>query len=242
MMKFISIVISLWILLTINSIAQIQFKPVEYRYLNGETGLREYLTKNAVFPANSLINGTIGFSLSSITINPKGAIADIKIINPIDQFIDKEVTRVLRSSAQFWLKCDTLIKSQTFYIQIAFVISTLKSYSMVTSQVSSPFFIDPVVISAVMITYGGSVMDQTNELLGIKCSVLLSSKQYEESLAYIDELIRRNPFNREFYQFRIFIYRNMGRSDLIEKDIERMTNFAEGISLDEILYKYQESP
>jgi tetratricopeptide (TPR) repeat protein len=221
--------------LTINVIAQNQPKPIEYRFLYGETGLRDYLSRNSTFPANSILNNTIGFSLSSITINPYGAIEDIKILNPIDQFIDKEVTRVLKSSASLWQKCDTINKSQTFYIQIAFIIETWKSDFMILSPVRNIFFMEPVVVSVSRWTSEEALMFQTNELLGVKSNILVNCGRYQESLTFLDELIRRNPFSKELYQFRIMVYRKIGNNDLINKDLRRLTDFAEGLTLDEIL-------
>jgi tetratricopeptide (TPR) repeat protein len=207
--------------LTINVIAQNQPKPIEYRFLYGETGLRDYLSRNSTFPANSILNNTIGFSLSSITINPYGAIEDIKILNPIDQFIDKEVTRVLKSSASLWQKCDT--------------IETWKSDFMILSPVRNIFFMEPVVVSVSRWTSEEALMFQTNELLGVKSNILVNCGRYQESLTFLDELIRRNPFSKELYQFRIMVYRKIGNNDLINKDLRRLTDFAEGLTLDEIL-------
>lgn len=221
--------------LKINAIAQDHPKPIEYRFLNGETGIRNYLKRNSVFPMISVLNKTIGFSLSSITINPYGAIEIISILNPIDPYIDKEVTRVLKSSAGSWLKCDTIKNNQTFYIQIAFVIASLNTDLIVSSPVRNIFFIDPVAVTVSGWTSEQTLMTQTNELLGVKCSILLGCGRYQESLQFIDELIRRNPFSKELYQFRILIYRNMGESDLIDKDLRRLTDFAEGFTLDEVV-------
>jgi hypothetical protein len=226
-----------WITFTFTAIAQGQVKPVEYRFLYGEAGLKDYLKRNSVYPKNSIYNNTIGFSLSSITINRFGAIENIKIINPVDQFIDKEVIRVLRSSASLWQLCDTINRSQTFYIQIAFIISTFQSDILVTSPVKSAFFVGPAVVTVKEFNPVMALNIETNEFLIVKCGILIGCERYEEAVPFIDELIRRNPFSKELYQLRILIYRNMGLANLIDEDLEKMTDFAEGLSLDEILNK-----
>lgn len=238
MIRRVSILISFCILLFVPSNSQNLAKPVEYRFLNGETGLRYYLTKNCAYPDNSILNNTIGFSLSAITINNFGAIENIKIINPVDQYIDKEVIRVLKSTAGFWQKCDTIFKSQTFYVQIAFTISTSLSDLFVSTPVKSPFFIDPVVLPVTRFSTERSLMTQTNEFLGVKSSILVGCELYNEALPYVNELIRRNPFSKELYQFRIFIFRNLGLTYLVDQDLIKLSNFAEGLSLFDILNKY----
>jgi acyl CoA:acetate/3-ketoacid CoA transferase beta subunit len=51
----------------------------------------------------------------------------------------------------------------------------------------------------------------------------------------INELIKRDPFNRELYKIRILVNSNLGRIELVKKDSLMLTNFAEGYSIDEIV-------
>ena len=78
-------------------------------------------------------------------------------------------------------------------------------------------------------------MPQSDEFLAIKCIVSVSSGLYDAALSFIDELIRRNPFKKELYQYRITIYEKINRMDLVEVDIQKLSNFADGISLEGIL-------
>jgi hypothetical protein len=224
--------------LSYNVLAQTQIKPIEYRFKNGEKGLVDFLSGRVIYPKFSQVAGTIGFSISGISITPEGKIDNIKIINPIDELIDNEVFSLLKLSAKFWLKCDTISHNQTFYIQIAFVISGSSLKVSVTSPVSYKFFIEPVTVTAPNSINDVAFVPQSDELIAVKCIVLVSSKNYNEALDFINELIKRNPFKKELYQYRITINKNINRQDLIEADVQKLTNFADGFSLDEILNRY----
>ena len=127
--------------------------------------------------------------------------------------------------------------NQTFFIQIAFVISGSALKISVTSPVSYRFFIEPVTITNMNLENDGASLPQSDELVAIKCIVLVSSQRYNEALDFINELIKRNPFKKELYQYRITIYKNMNRQDLIEAEVQKLTNFADGLSLDDLLNK-----
>ena len=230
--------IILCILLPLNGLAQTQLKPVEYRFTNGEKGLKEFIIQNVKYPIFSQMYRSIGFSISRISITPKGKIENIKIINPIDEYIDAEVIRMLKSSSTLWLKCDTIRYDQAFYIQIVFVLSGPALNFMVLNPVTNRMFIEPVTVKREYSINKDSSKPETDESLAIKCSVLAYSEKYYEALNFIDDLIRRNPFRKEYYQYRIWVCKKLGRMDLIEIDIQKLSNFADGLSLAEILNEY----
>lgn len=230
--------IAICFFLSFNILAQTLVKPIEYRFKNGEKGLADFIEERVVYPKVSKLVGSIGFSISGISITPEGKIGNIKIINPIDEFIDNEVIRLLRSSAKLWIKCDTISHNQTFFIQIAFVISGSSLKVSVTNPVSYRFFLEPVTVTARDSIDGVAFVPQSNEFMAVKCIILMSSQRYDEALDLINGLIKRNPYRKELYQYRITIYNKMNRQDLIEADVNKLSNFADGFSLDEILHKY----
>ncbi|MCX6320636.1 MAG: hypothetical protein NTX93_02375 [Bacteroidia bacterium] len=92
-----------------NSLYSQKFKkPIDYRFKNGENGYVSFFSKNINFPVPAIKNGTIGNSIIRISLNPKGEINEINIINPIDSTIDNEVLRVIYLSKSLWKECDTI--------------------------------------------------------------------------------------------------------------------------------------
>lgn len=231
--------ISLWIFVFLNLTGNFliaQEKLINARYKGKEIGLRNLIMENLRYPAKSTEAKSIGYSITSITITPEGKIFEISTINPIDESIEKDIYRVLQMSKNKWLKCDTISTNQTFYIQIVYVIVTLGESPVFNSPVSDKYnFIEPVVLTAGV--WKQEYLPETDESIATKIGIELKKNEYSEALRYIDESIRRNPFNKELYQLRMSINKRLNNNDLIIKDFQKMQNFIPQVSLDELINK-----
>lgn len=210
-----------------------ELKPIEYRSNLTEGGWMEYMASTLRYPMKSKNNNSIGFSISGITITPSGEIESISIINSIDQWIDKEVIDLLEETKNYWLENDTIIENQTFYFQIAFVITGRGTAPKVDSPVKNKYFFEPVIVTAQMLTSGE--LPLSRDTLAARDSKRIKAGDYEQSLFYVDELIKRDPFNKDLYQLRIFISTKAGRKDLINSDIQKINNFIPGVSLEKLI-------
>jgi hypothetical protein len=227
--------IAVWLVMTTGTFSQSQSNPIYYRARNGEKGLSDFLMKNIQFPESSLRNNTFGYSISRILISPDGRIDSITIINPIDKYIDREVIRLLKLTSKLWLKCDTVNHSQPFYIQIVFSMKSMNQNLSLSNTVSNKLFIKPVLVTAFGFKNGSRETPETDEILWTKCSELVNSGKFNDALPYVNDLIKRNPFNKELYQMRMLINRKLNRNDLVGNDLQKINNFAEGLSLDKLL-------
>jgi hypothetical protein len=213
-----------------NNYSQSNKKPIDYRFEENELGLRQFIQNNIIFPESSIIKGTVGFSISCISVTPEGKIDQIYILNPIDKAIDSEMIRVLKLSKNRWKASDTIISNQAFYIQVAFI---LGEANVVYPAIKNPFFIDPLIITAYSNTQTRPPV--TDEILTKKSSDLIGAEKFKQALPYINDLIKRYPFNKDLYQYRISIYKKINRNELIESDIQKISNFIPGVSLDDLL-------
>jgi hypothetical protein len=103
-----------------------------------------------------------------------------------------------------WLKCDTILTNQTFYIPIVYIITTLGEAPVFSNPVNDKFnFIEPIVLTAGV--WESEKLPETNESIATKIGDALKKNEYNEVIRYIDEYIRRNPFNKELYQLRMSI-------------------------------------
>jgi hypothetical protein len=217
-------------------------KPIDYRFKNGENGYISFFSKNINFPVQAIENGTIGNSITRISLNPDGEINGITIINPIDSIIDKEVLRVIDLSKSFWKKCDTINHNQVFYIQIAFSLSGFQP-NLCKPKTDEILKLFPVPI---LITQPGPLAGtlskednakipfKKNEELSEKVNSMLDKGKFEEALPFINELIKRDPFNRDLYKVRIMINIRLERREFVEQDDNKIIDFAEGYSIDEL--------
>ena len=205
-------------------------KPIDFRFQGKEIELRKFLMANLRFPSKTINSGNGGFSISSITITPKGTIDNISIINSIDEFVDLEAIRVLNSTRGLWIKCDSCMSNQTFYIQLGFNYE-YKNMNDVKTDIDKNYkmFVGPV-----FVTTTGSGMPYSFEKLIKESSKLISASKYYEALPYVNELIRRNPYSKELYQIRIMINSKIYRKDLVDEDLKKISNFIPGVSLDDL--------
>ncbi len=227
-------------------VGQKSMLPISYRFKGGSTGLRSFLTRNIIFPSSEAEKGIICNSITRISVNPDGEINNITFINPIDSLIDHEVLRVLNLSDDQWKKCDTVDHDQVFYIQIAFTASGYLPNLYEPDQFKfMKLFPEPVIISlrdkllpGLSDTEDSKIPFVKNETIAGNMNSLLEKGKYEEALPLLNELIKRDPFNRDLYKVRIMINVRLDNKEPALQDDNKIFDFAEGYSLDE-LYRGQ---
>lgn len=241
-MKICLVLVLIFISISNSSFSQRFKNPIDYRFKNGEYGYLSFFSKNITFPLQSLEKGTIGNSITRVTLNPKGEITKTEIINPIDSSIDREVFRTIDLSENLWKACDTINHNQVFYIQIAFSLSGFQPnlYRPKSKEIQS-LFPEPIIIT--LHEQMKSELSKEDELkipfikteeISGKANSNLDIGKLEEALPFINELIKRDPFNRDLYKVRIMINIKLKRPELVERDDNKIYNFADGFSLAEL--------
>lgn len=208
--------------------------PVDYRFKGGHTGFETFFRQN--LKLSDTICCFVGNSISRVEISPDGKILKADIINPLDSVTDTEILSTIIRSEQFWKKCDTVFQNQVLYFQIA--VSSSKFIPLVYHPVSlemKRLFVEPLVITRYDTKHEYDFPLIMNEPLTDSLNGFLAKDLFENALPLLNELIRRAPFNRELYKTRIRINYMLENSKLVLKDNDKLMDFAEGYSLDEIL-------
>jgi hypothetical protein len=209
-------------------------KPIDYRFENGENGYISFFSENIGYPIPAMENGIVGNSITRISINPKGKIDSITIINPIDSLVDNEVLRVIDLSKSLWKKCDTVNHDQVFYIQIAFSTPSFQpNLCRPKSEEIIKLFPEPILIIISKVDDFKKPFLKSQEL-SERANSCLDSGKFEEALPFINELIKRDPFNRDLYKVRIMINIKLNRLELVDQDDNKINNFAEEFSIDDL--------
>lgn len=211
-----------------------QVKPVDQRYKEKEHGFIKFLSKNLKYPDESAANKITGYSVTGITVAPDGAIKNINIINSLDKNIDDQITATLLKTKGKWLKSDSIKTDQTFYVQVIYRIEMSDAAPSQETTLKNVYnFIQPITITTNISKEGGTI--ETSESYGNKIAECLKSDKSEEAIKYTDELIRRNPFNKNLYQLRASLNKKLGNTDLADKDFQKLQNFIPGVSLESFL-------
>jgi hypothetical protein len=217
-------------------------KPIDYRFKDGEMGYISFFSKSVHFPLTAIEKGTIANSITKISVNTEGGIAEIIVVNPIDSIIDNEVLRVINLSKKIWEECDSIKHDQVFYIQIAFSLPGFSpNLCKSKSQEIMKLFPEPIIVSipeSLLPTLSkenaSKVPIEKSEEISEKLNLNLNNEKFEDALPFLDELIKRDPFNRDLYKVRIMINIKLNRPELVNQDDNKIFDFAEGFSLDEL--------
>ncbi|MBK3517182.1 hypothetical protein [Carboxylicivirga marina] len=193
---------------------------INSRFTEGKDGFNKFIAKNASYPLVSQNSLTVGLSVASLTVSPKGHIVDVSILNPIDNHIDKEVIRLLMSTGGKWQATDSITVNQKIIIQLAFIINGTKyHYSYLSEQhIAAP---------ALIVAYSQNipVTFKSDDKLQSMINKHLNKKKYQKCVDCLDELIRRNPYNTKAYQLRIMCNARLGNEVVVESDTEVLTGF-----------------
>jgi hypothetical protein len=241
-MKTFILILLISISLSGNSFPQKAKKPIDYRFKAGEMGYVSFFSKSIHFPESDILKGTIANSITKITLNPEGKIIEVSFINPIDSSIDNEVLRVVESSKMYWEKCDSIRHDQVFYIQIAFSLSGFKpNLCKPKSQMIKKLFPEPIVagipqsLLPTLSKWNDSKKPiEKNEDLAQKLDSNLYNEKFQDALPLLNELIKRDPFNRDLYKTRIMINIRLNHPELVSQDNNKIFDFAEGFSIDDL--------
>ena len=201
-----------------------------HRYPDGANGLRKYLATRLTYPEDAVQNGIVGLSLASCTIDKEGSVQNAAIINPLFPSIDWDIIRLIKSTSGKWTRIekDTL---ETCYIQVFFVLSGL-NYN--TGKLVDYNVLDEVQVTAMGIRFDDS-SKYTDDQLAIHLNESLQAGNYKEAIWYLDEAMRRNPFNPELYQVRIMVNTKLGDRERVMEDVSKLGNFINGKSLQEVI-------
>lgn len=213
-------------------------RSAESRYVSGINGFLAMLRNNIKFPAESANNNSMGFSISGIEITPDGEIGKIEIINPVDPYIDALIIKTLAGTKGKWMNDRSTDENLLIIVQVCFLPFPKGYIPICESPVDLPAFLPPVTIINMAISETAPLSDEAlSEILNRN----RTSENSDSTFMAINELIRRNPFNPDLYQYRIFLNNKLGNKEMVLKDLNRINNFAGGKSLQKLITKFYDS-
>ncbi len=157
---------------------------LDYRFVGGFYTFESMFNKTVKYPEEAKQKCVIGITILSFQVDCNGNIKDIEIRNPLGYGIDKEVTKFIKSTKGHWNSCQNN-RFTHFSIPIQFTMEGTKTDS----------------INAAIVFEGenpGFVCYSDNYFLkkGIEA---LKKKKGRKAKFYFETLIRRNPFDANYY-------------------------------------------
>ena len=157
---------------------------LDYRFRGGFYAFERLFLQTVKYTPQARQYCIIGITVLSFQVSCDGTLHDIKIKNPLHYGLDEQLTKFLKATKGQWNLCHNN-KYTRFSVPIQFTMKGTKTDS-----------IDPV------ITFTGNnpgyVCSSDNYYLQ-KAKEALAKKKGKRAQDYIEVLIKRNPFNNEYY-------------------------------------------
>ena len=157
---------------------------LDYRFKGGFYSFERIFLQNAKYTDDARINCVIGIMVVSFQVDCDGTLRNIRIKNPLHHGLDDQVTKFMQATNGHWNNChdNRYIK---FSIPIQFTMEGTKTDS----------------IDAVISLVGknpGYVCNSDDYYLQ-KAKEALAKKKGKRAQPFIEILIRRDPFNNDYF-------------------------------------------
>ena len=169
------------------------------------------------YPSTGYKKHTVGTTIAVLTITPQGEVKEVKILNSLGFGFDRTVRQALSATQDIWL-ADSYVKHDiTLFIPISFVLKDAQ-YNR-TIPVLDFLMPEIVVISHTIRKIREDIF------LVTKANHLYVEKKYRRAMKYLDELIRRNPFDKNLFIMRGVARQKTGDASGACDDFSMVTTF-----------------
>lgn len=197
----------------------------------------EYIQRNLTYPTKSRANKIIGTYIAGISIAPDGSLAEVFTINSLDEHIDKSFKDIVQAG---WKKGVTFKASLSDTLDIILPIQYMLDHNNDKLSFHVDEFKGSMAIAETVTVVGYATKSVNNgaespveisltsdEKLLNAANRYFEDKKYQKSLPYLNELIRRNPFNGDLFYMRLHVYQALQEFDDYCKDHKMLTQFLE---------------
>ena len=161
---------------------------LNYRYKGGFYTLEKHFNNTVTYPESARLNCRVGICIASVTVDCEGNIVKVSLKNPLKLGIDEEISNFFNSTAGNWNTCDD-DRYTHFDIPIQFTLT-----GTVTNTTD-----------ALLIHESEGFPGQPcngDEYYIKKVEKYMEKKNGKKAIPYINTLIKRDPFNNEYYELK----------------------------------------
>jgi len=157
---------------------------LDYRFRGGFYSFERQFLQTVKYTDMARENCIIGIVVVSFQVDCDGNLHDVKIKNPLHYGLDEEIQKFMESTRGHWNKCRDN-KYTRFSVPIQFTMEGTKTDSL-----------DPVIT---LVGKNPGYVCNSDSYYYQKAKEALAKKKGKKARTYIEILIRRNPFNDEYY-------------------------------------------
>lgn len=157
---------------------------LDYRFRGGFYSFERVLLQTVKYPAVARQNCVIGIMVVTFQVSCEGVVRDVRIKNPLNYGINEQIVKFMEATKGQWNICHNN-KYTKFAIPIQFTMKGTKTDSL-----------DAVI--SFMGKNPGYVCNSDDYYLQ-KAKEALAKKKGKRARTYIETLIKRNPFNSDYF-------------------------------------------
>lgn len=161
---------------------------LNYRYKGGFYSLEKDFNTSVTYPETARINCRLGICVASLTVDCEGVVQEVTLKNPLKLGIDEQITNFFNSTTGKWNTCEN-DKYTNIDIPIQFIIDQTETNTT----------------DALLICVGERLPGQPcnpDEYYVKKARKYLDKKNAKKALLNINVLIRRDPYNNEYFEMK----------------------------------------
>ncbi|MBC8319392.1 MAG: hypothetical protein H8E34_01580 [Bacteroidetes bacterium] len=175
----------------INSISQARkdnvIELLNYRFKGGYYTFEKIFLQNVTYPPQAIGNCIVGIAIVSFRVSCEGEVYDIRIKTPLGYGIDNEISSFFGKTSGHWNTCKDE-KYTKFEVPIQFRLvgtETNTEDALLILEADNPGYVC-----------------NSDEYYIKKLQKLINKGKNKRVLQYIDIMIRRNPYNTEYYEMK----------------------------------------
>ncbi len=157
---------------------------LDYRFRGGFYTFEKLFLQTVKYTDMARQNCIIGITIVSFQVDCEGTLRDVKIKNPLHYGLDQEIQKFMNATRGHWNKCHDN-KYTRFSVPIQFTMEGTRTDTL-----------DPVIV--LNGKNPGYVCSSDDYFLG-KAKEALAKRKGKKAQTYLDILIKRNPYNNEYY-------------------------------------------
>ncbi len=190
------------------------------RFEGGAIAFFEFLEYNLYYPPAAVQRGVVGTAIVALTVSPEGKIDRIDMVQSLHKSIDTQIINALKDTKRMWLPAKKVsgAKPFTLFLPITYVINN----HQFLQNFEKPYYLGR---AAILIAENPDIQLKDDAYYASQSNQYYQNKQYKQAIEYLDELIRRNPFNKDLYLMRGNAYYQLGKKDKACEDFSKITHF-----------------
>lgn len=157
---------------------------LDYRFRGGFYSFERLFLKTAKYTDEARKNCIIGIMVVTFQVDCDGTLRNVRIKNPLHYGLEEQITKFMEATKGNWNKCHDN-KYTRFAVPIQFTMVGTKTDSL-----------DPAI--TLMGKNPGYVCNSDDYYLQ-KAKEALAKKKGKRAQIYLNVLIKRNPFNNDYY-------------------------------------------